>query len=113
MTGAATLLAKGSGVSWFFGNSSGCQLSGHRAVWGVAAGNFLAWVSLADQGLGSSLTNLVATADAEDDLAKIRHRHHLPSNYRWDLYGVAGGYPLIDWQRLFDLQDALIATQAA
>jgi O-antigen/teichoic acid export membrane protein len=120
MTGAATLLAKGSGVSFGFlaiplaANYLGTERFG---VW-LLIGNFLAWVSLADLGLGSSLTNLVATADAEDDLAKVRSTVTTSlAITAWICVVLlllgAGGYPLIDWRRLFNLQDGSIATEAA
>ncbi len=119
LTGAATLLAKGSGVVFSFlaiPLAASYMGSERFGVW-LLVGNFLTWVSLADLGLGSSLTNIVAGADAADDLGKVRSAITTSLALTVGIVLaltvlVLGGYPFIPWQQVFNLQDRSIAQES-
>jgi O-antigen/teichoic acid export membrane protein len=119
LTGVATLFAKGSGV--FFGFlaiplAASYMGSERFGVW-LILGNFLTWVSLADLGLGSSLTNIVASADAAEDLGKVRSAITTSLALTVTIVLalailVLAGYPFIPWQQVFNLQNGSIAQES-
>jgi O-antigen/teichoic acid export membrane protein len=120
LTGIATLFAKGSGVAFSYlaiPLAAGYLGTERFGVW-LVIGNFLAWVTLADLGLGNNLVNLVSAADASDDLPRIKKVITTSLGVTLLislslLLMTMVGYPLVNWRSFFNLSSAQVAPEAA
>jgi O-antigen/teichoic acid export membrane protein len=119
LTGFATLGSKGINLLAGFISIplTASYLGAERFGLWLTLSTFLSWVSLADLGLANSLTNVVATADAQEH---PRHAQTAISSAFWlmTLIGLvlATGfiifYPSIDWQQVFNVSSSSIAQEA-
>ena len=119
LTGFATLGSKGINVLAGFISIplTASYLGAERFGLWLTLSTFLSWVSLADLGLANSLTNVVATADAQEN---PRHAQTAISSAFW-LMAIIGVvlaiifalcYPSIDWQQVFNVSSMSIAQEA-
>ena len=84
----------------------------------VIAGSVVAWLSLADLGVGSSLTNLLARCHGEDRPEEARR--HVASAF-WLLLGVAAtlsvlvllAWPFLDWPSLLNVDSPQARAEAS
>jgi O-antigen/teichoic acid export membrane protein len=120
LTGIATLLARGSGILFSFLAIplTATYLGNERfGVWLVIS-NFLSWIALADLGLSNSLTNEVATADAEENYFKVQQAVS-SSIISITLIGIvllvtfALSHSLVDWGKVFNVSSLPIAAEAS
>jgi O-antigen/teichoic acid export membrane protein len=119
LTGLATLGSKGINVLAGFISIplTASYLGAERFGLWLTLSTLLSWVSLADLGLANSLTNVVATADAQ---ANPRQAQTAIASAFWlmTLIGIvltsvfALGYPAIDWQRVFNVSSLSIGQEA-
>jgi O-antigen/teichoic acid export membrane protein len=119
LTGFATLGSRGINVLAGFISiplTAGYLGAERFGLW-LTLSTFLSWVSLADLGLANSLTNEVATADAQ---ANPRHAQTVIASAFWlmTLIGLVLAtvfiifYPSIDWQQVFNVSSISIAQEA-
>jgi O-antigen/teichoic acid export membrane protein len=119
LTGLATLGSKGINVLAGFISIplTASYLGAERFGLWLTLSTLLSWVSLADLGLANSLTNVVATADAQEN---PRHAQTAISSAFWLMtiigivlaVGFALCYPSIDWQQVFNVSSMSIAQEA-
>lgn len=119
LTGFASLGSKGVSVIAGFISiplTAGYLGAERFGLW-LTISTFLSWVSLADLGLANSLTNVVATSDAQEN---PRHAQEAISSAFWLMAAIGiiltvvflFFYPSIDWKRVFNVSSMSISDEA-
>jgi O-antigen/teichoic acid export membrane protein len=119
LTGLATLGSKGINVLAGFISIplTASYLGAERFGLWLTLSTFLAWVTLADLGLANSLTNVVTTADAQEN---PRHAQASISSAFWLMTAIGMilaivfmfFYPSINWTKVFNVSSRSISDEA-